>query len=195
MGTTIASKSLLANSLKIWSQGEMNSFILLLATGFGIGRFPLAPGTLGSVLGLFWFAALLQTGNYWAYLLLSVGGIFLSVWLSGAAERILGQSDPAQVIIDEIVAVPLCFSLWTTFHTFDAGEFPTPEYFFSGGNALLTLGVFLAFRLFDIVKPWPVAQSQNLPGGWGVTFDDVLAAVYVNLTVLVFSVILYLTRA
>ena len=48
----------------------------------------------------------------------------------------------------------------------------------------LTLGVFALFRFFDVVKPWPVRQSQSLPGGWGVTVDDALAAVYVNLTVL-----------
>ena len=42
-------------------------------------------------------------------------------------------------------------------------------------------GVFVLFRLFDIWKPWPISVSQNLPKGWGVVLDDVLAAVYVNL--------------
>ena len=49
----------------------------------------------------------------------------------------------------------------------------------------LGLLAFAAFRLFDIWKPWPVGPSQNLPGGWGVTVDDVLAALYVNLVWLV----------
>jgi phosphatidylglycerophosphatase A len=49
----------------------------------------------------------------------------------------------------------------------------------------MTFGVFAAFRFFDIVKPWPVRQSQSLPGGWGITVDDVLAAGYVNVTILV----------
>ena len=59
-----------------------------------------------------------------------------------------------------------------------------------GGNAEiartwpLTLGVFALFRFFDVVKPWPVRQSQALPGGWGITVDDALAAVYVNGVVL-----------
>ena len=48
----------------------------------------------------------------------------------------------------------------------------------------MTLGVFALFRFFDVLKPWPVQQSQSLPGGWGVTIDDVLAAIYVNLAVL-----------
>ena len=43
------------------------------------------------------------------------------------------------------------------------------------------VAVFAAFRFFDVLKPWPVRQSQRLPGGWGVTMDDVLAALYVNL--------------
>ena len=48
----------------------------------------------------------------------------------------------------------------------------------------MTVAVFAAFRFFDVVKPWPVHQSQSLPGGWGVTVDDALAAVYVNGVVL-----------
>ena len=55
---------------------------------------------------------------------------------------------------------------------------------FPRGPGRSTLGVFAAFRLFDVAKPWPVYQSQSLPGGWGVTIDDVLAAVYVNVVVL-----------
>jgi phosphatidylglycerophosphatase A len=61
---------------------------------------------------------------------------------------------------------------------------PRAADFFSARTWLLTLGVFAAFRFFDVAKPWPVDQSQSLPGGWGVTIDDVLAAVYVNLVVL-----------
>ncbi|HWH69205.1 MAG TPA: phosphatidylglycerophosphatase A, partial [Candidatus Sulfotelmatobacter sp.] len=47
-----------------------------------------------------------------------------------------------------------------------------------------TLGIFVAFRFFDVAKPWPVRQSQSLPGGLGITIDDALAAVYVNLVTL-----------
>ena len=49
---------------------------------------------------------------------------------------------------------------------------------------VIGLGVFAAFRFFDATKPWPVRQSQALPGGWGITVDDVLAAIYVNALVL-----------
>jgi phosphatidylglycerophosphatase A len=50
-----------------------------------------------------------------------------------------------------------------------------------GQDVWLTAGFFAAFRFFDVLKPWPVRQSQALPGGWGVTVDDLLAALYVNL--------------
>jgi phosphatidylglycerophosphatase A len=49
---------------------------------------------------------------------------------------------------------------------------------------LAAIGVFAAFRFFDVAKPWPVRQSQALPGGWGITVDDFLAAFYVNAVVL-----------
>jgi phosphatidylglycerophosphatase A len=54
---------------------------------------------------------------------------------------------------------------------------------------MLVAGVFAAFRLFDILKPWPVRQSQVLPGGWGITIDDLLAAVYVNLLFLAINAV------
>ena len=74
---------------------------------------------------------------------------------------------------------------WIAILFFQKGFWPPPEYFFSGWNGIMTIGVFLLFRLFDVSKPWPVKQSQSLPGGWGVTVDDLLAAVYVNIAVLV----------
>jgi phosphatidylglycerophosphatase A len=60
-------------------------------------------------------------------------------------------------------------------------KLPAVENFFSGRAWLGTLGVLILFRIFDIAKPWPVQQSQRLPGGLGVTIDDVLAAGYVAL--------------
>jgi phosphatidylglycerophosphatase A len=158
----------------------MNAFILWLAQGFGIGRIPKAPGTFGSVVGLAWFAALLLTGDLRWYLVGCVIGLALSVWLCGAGEKILKAQDPGSIVFDEIAAIPLCFVAWVAIHARNSGAFPTPTYFFSKPHLLCTLGVFAAFRLFDVWKPWPVRQSQSLPGGWGVTVDDALAAVYVN---------------
>jgi phosphatidylglycerophosphatase A len=162
----------------------MDAFILWLAQGFGIGRIPKAPGTFGSVVGLAWFALLLMTGNLSLYLIGCLIGLALSVWLCGAGEKILKAKDPGSVVFDEIAAIPICFLGWVIVHLRNTGAFPTPQSFFSKHNLLATLGVFVAFRLFDIWKPWPVRQSQSFPGGWGVTIDDALAAVYVNVVVL-----------
>ena len=156
-------------------------FILWIAQGFGIGRIPFAPGTFGSLVGLLWFAVLLLPGNPWFGLGGMLAAIFLSVWVCGAAEKILNRTDPGSVVLDEIVAVPLCFAVWLVQYLARHGVLPAPGYFFSRDAWPLTLAVFAAFRLFDVIKPWPVRQSQRLPGGWGVTIDDVLAALYVNL--------------
>jgi phosphatidylglycerophosphatase A len=163
----------------------VNALVLWLAQGFGIGRIPIAPGTFGSVVGLAWFALLLLMGNLEWFLAGTIVGVALSVWLCGAGEKILRAKDPGSVVFDEIAAIPICFLGWVVVHIRHTGVFPAPEYFFSRHNLLATLGVFVAFRLFDVWKPWPVRQSQTLAGGWGVTIDDALAAVYVNVVVLV----------
>ena len=161
--------------------------VLWVAQGFGLGRIPVAPGTFGSVLGLGWFGALLLAGNFWLYLAGTVFGIASSVWLGGAAERILRQPDPPSVVVDEIAAVPVCFLAWVASDWFRKGQVSEPGHFFNGQNWHLTLIIFVLFRLFDILKPWPVRQSQSLPAGWGITVDDLLAALYVAAaTVVVF---------
>ena len=157
---------------------------LWIAQGFGVGRIPVAPGTFGSVVGVLWFGLLLMTGNLWLFAAGTLATIALSVWLCGAAEKILGQTDPGSVVLDEIAAMPVCFSGWVALLVWKTGAMPAFAHFFTARTWLPTLGVFAAFRLFDVAKPWPVYQSQALPGGWGVTIDDVLAAVYVNAVVL-----------
>ncbi len=161
-----------------------NGIIRWLTQGFGVGRIPFAPGTFGSVVGLFWFWILLLPESPLVFVLGIIASIFLSVWLCGAGEKILNQRDPGSIVIDEIIAIPICFGSWLAVLFFQKGFWPAPEYFFSEKNGLMTIGIFLLFRLFDVWKPWPVKQSQALPGGWGVTIDDVLAAVYVNIVVI-----------
>jgi phosphatidylglycerophosphatase A len=162
----------------------VNALLLWLAQGFGIGRIPVAPGTFGSMIGLLWFGALLLTGNLRVFLAGIVLGLVLSVWLCGVGEKVLGQTDPGSVVFDEIAAIPLCFLGWILIVYFKTGTLARPEYFLSRQVWPLTLGVFVLFRIFDIWKPWPVRQSQSFSGGWGVTVDDALAAIYVNLAAL-----------
>ena len=157
---------------------------LWIAQGFGVGRIPVAPGTFGSLVGLGWFGLLLLPGHLWCLVLGIALSIGLSVWLCGFAEQLLGEKDPGSVVLDEVIAVPVCFLSWIALRLWNTGAMPGLHYFFSKSNWLPVFGVLLAFRLFDIWKPWPVHQSQRLPGGWGITTDDLLAAVYVNLVIL-----------
>ncbi len=162
----------------------MSNFVLWLAQGFGVGGVPFAPGALGSPIGLLWFAAMLAVPTGFFYLGGLVLGIALSVKISGFAEKLLNEKDPGSIVLDEIVAVPICFVAWIAIQFHQHGIWPSAGAFFNRRTWPLTLGIFVAFRFFDVVKPWPIGRSQSLPGGWGVTADDVLAAVYVNLLVL-----------
>lgn len=148
--------------------------IVFAAKGFGSGCAPKAPGTFGSLVGLLWVAVLLIPGDRSLYLVATALGIPLSVWLCGRAEQILNLRDPGSVVIDEIIALPICFL--PVVLTAD-GIRSVAEVFVETWH--LPWILFGLFRLFDIWKPWPVHQSQSLPGGWGVTLDDVLAGLYV----------------
>ena len=157
----------------------LDSVILYFAQGFGIGRIPFAPGTWGSVVGVLWTLVLCSTANLWLYLAGTALLLAVSVWLCGEGERILREKDPGSVVLDEIAALPICFLPLVAHRWWQTGHLPAMEDFFGGNTWFITLSVFALFRLFDIAKPWPVRQSQSLPGGWGITVDDVLAAVWV----------------
>ena len=147
-----------------------------------MGRIPIAPGTFGSLLGFAWFFLLLAFGDSVLFTCGATGGIALSIWSAGRAEKILGKSDPGSVVIDEIIAIPFCFAGLLLTHR-DSAPLFHPAYF---QNRIGTLvAVFIAFRIFDILKPWPINRSQRLRTGWGITIDDLIAAAYANLIWLV----------
>jgi phosphatidylglycerophosphatase A len=157
----------------------MDAVILWLAQGCGIGRMPFAPGTFGSVLGLLWLSILVLTQNLWMFVGGIVAGALASAPICGKAEEILQQRDPGSIVLDEICAVPLCFVPWVASEWLHKGVWPPLETFFGAKTWYITAVIFVLFRVFDILKPWPVRQSQRLPGGWGVVMDDMLAALYV----------------
>ena len=159
---------------------------LWIAEGFGSGRVPKAPGTVGSLVGIPWFIALLATGSMIAFVAGAIIGIGLSVWLCGEAERISGKHDPGSVVLDEIIAIPICMISWMISVSFRDGAWPGAAVLSESGTWIIISIAWILFRVFDIWKPWPVRQSQMFKGGLGVTADDVLAAVYVNLVMLPF---------
>ena len=130
-------------------------------------------GTLG---GFPLTALLLVPENFWIYLAGCVVLVPLSAWVCGEAERILDREDPGEVVLDEIIAVPMCFLGVFAVMTFQGEGMPT-------GQGVLArqwtwawaLAGFALFRLFDIWKPGPIDRAQSLHKGWGVTMDDVLA--------------------
>lgn len=154
----------------------MDRLILLLARGGGLGLAPKAPGTVGTLGGFPLTALLLVPGNFWIYLAGCAVLVPLSAWVCGEAERILDREDPGEVVLDEIIAVPMCFLGVFAVMTFQGEGMPTVQ-------GVLTrqwtwawaLAGFALFRLFDIWKPGPIDRAQLLHKGWGVTMDDVLA--------------------
>lgn len=157
----------------------MNRWIVFVAKGFGSGWVPKGPGTAGTLVGLLWTALLMSPGSVWFFWTGAGVAVAVAVWVCGKAEQILGEHDPGSVVLDEIVAMPLCFGTVLTVQSLGPG-FTGAAGFLSAHPWWLVPALFAGFRLFDIWKPWPVRQIQRLPGGWGVVADDVLAALWVN---------------
>lgn len=166
--------------------------LLLIATGFGLGYIPFAPGTFGSLVGvlLVLLPSWLLTGGVMVFysetldpvLLLQCALIGLSailgVWSAGRAAEFLGQRDPQTVVVDEISGQQIAIVLGTTLPLFIR---PTQTSWFLVLNWKYLLLGFILFRVFDIWKPFPARQAESLPGGWGIMADDWVAAVYAAL--------------
>lgn len=153
---------------------------------------PKAPGTCGSLLGLLWMAVLYSIFGFgWTLGVIGVS-LFAGVWVCSQAERILKLRDPGCIVLDEILAVPIAGLGWTL------GCRQPPQ---AGIAAVFSLenwegllgspAIFVLFRFFDIVKPWPVNIVQSWPKGWGVMADDVMAAAYASLFLFLLSRLLF----
>ena len=158
-----------------------NNIVLLLAQGLGTGLVPYAPGTFGSILGMLWFIGLAFFQNLYFFLTMQVISFFISVYLCGKAEKILKMPDPGSVVLDEIVAIPLCYTLPVLLYVYRHNCMPDVGYFFIGKTCGRGITGFILFRVFDILKPWPIGNSQKLPGGWGITIDDLLAGLWTSI--------------
>ncbi len=135
--------------------------IIFLASGAYTGFSPLASGTVGTLVGvaIYFF---LPRHNPALYLLIILLSFLAGCWISHKAELIFEQKDSGRIVIDEIVGFFLVM-------------FAIPA------KWEWLLGGFLLFRFFDIVKPTPAHQCENLPGGLGVMADDLVAGLYTNL--------------
>jgi phosphatidylglycerophosphatase A len=144
------------------SEGGLARLQVLLATVFGIGYAPVAPGTFGSIPGVALAWCLHAAGGSAAVFTGFVVVTLVGFSVAGGAARSLGAKDPGPVVVDETAGQML--TLWLVV--------PTP--------GALALGFFL-FRLFDVWKPFPARRLESLPGGSGIMADDLAAGVYANL--------------
>jgi len=146
--------------------------VLLLATGFSVGRIPLAPGTFGSLLGIPICFVLAEIG-FAATVVGVVGFVLFAVWIAGEAQRLISIKDAPCIVIDEMAGLMVAM----------AGMPMTP--------LNLTAG-FIAFRVLDIIKPFPARSiDAKVSGGWGIVMDDVVAGFYSNLLLRVIALVFF----
>jgi len=138
-----------------------------IATGFGSGYAPIAPGTAGAAVGclLLWlYIYIIGIGNYWyfqiGFLLITIFTTILGAIATREVEKEWGE-DPSKVVIDEIIGV------WISLLFLPL----------TWQNILIG---FILFRIFDIAKPFGIRKLEAVKNGWGVMLDDVLAGIYAN---------------
>lgn len=146
-------------------QNTLRRGAVLVATLFGTGRAPLAPGTFGTLAAALPAGLLARRGPPWAFALATIILAIVAIWTSDVAARSMGMKDPRPVVIDEA-----------------AGFFVALLYVPVGGaGGLVTiLAAFVLFRVMDVLKPPPARQAEKLPGGWGIVVDDLIAGAYAN---------------
>jgi phosphatidylglycerophosphatase A len=143
---------------------------LVLSSCFGLGLIPVAQGTFGSLAGIPLAVALARTGPVaHAYLLFFF--VLLAVWAAGRSAGVLEEDDPAEVVLDETAGQLLTLFL-------------LPQTWLN-----LSFG-FVLFRLFDILKPYPIRRSEKVGGGAGIVVDDLLAGVFANLCLRLIALVL-----
>ncbi|MCD8547553.1 MAG: phosphatidylglycerophosphatase A [Aeromonadaceae bacterium] len=129
-----------------------------LATGFGAGLSPVAPGTVGTLAAVPCYY-LVSDWPLWAYLGLLLIGSVAGIWICQSATEAIGQEDHGGIVWDEFMGYGI------TMIAAPAGWF-------------WLLAGFLLFRLFDILKPWPIGWlDRRVKGGLGIMVDDLLAGV------------------
>jgi phosphatidylglycerophosphatase A len=153
----------------------------LLASCFGLGWLPVAPGTWGSLPPAMLFALMCYFGSAAETIsiimaVMALVGSVVCIKFAPAIITARNETDPPEVVADEFSGQAVTF-LFTT---------AVPI-----GNIWVTalLG-FLLFRFFDILKPWPIRKFEKLPKGWGILLDDLLAGAYAGITSLVCLVLL-----
>ena len=140
---------------------KTNKLAYFIASCGYAGYVPIAPGTVGSAVGVVLYLLLQASGFPWAMVVAIAVAIIAGTWAADVVEHSLNTEDPSLVVVDELAGMLL--SLWLI--------------------PLSWLGLvvgFLVFRLLDIVKPFPCRQAERLTGGLGIMTDDLIAGLYTN---------------
>jgi len=143
----------------------------LIGTVFYIGKLPLAPGTWASIFAVLCWYFLFQSVNHFVLPAIS---IFLFLIGGIASDTIVKDSkehDPSRIVIDEWVGQWVALSMMPI-------------------NIRTGVVAFVAFRIFDIIKPGPVRKMEKIPGGWGIMADDVMAGIMAYFVVLIFNAVI-----
>lgn len=127
-----------------------------LATWFGCGRAPVAPGTMGT-LGALPVYLVAHCAGRGSVVAAAIGVTIVGVWAAGAVARDSKTKDPQVVVIDEV-----------------AGMLVTMTPIARASLASVLIG-FVLFRVLDATKPGPIRWLERFPGGWGIVLDDVAA--------------------
>jgi phosphatidylglycerophosphatase A len=156
-----------------------------IATCFGLGWLPIAPGTWGSLPPAIAFGVLMYSGvphvvTVIVMAVMAVIGSVSCVCCASAAVAAVGKNDPGEVVMDEFAAQAL---------TFLAIPLLLRRSVSGGESFLFALAGFLLFRVLDIVKPGPIRKLESLPGGWGILMDDLAAGA---ISAIVLSIAVYL---
>ena len=151
-----------SDSLYIWKNFRQSNLsgkvVLALSTWFGTGLLPVMPGTFGTLATVPLILLLDNLGPIYRLLSLMIM-IVVAIWASGRHQELLGQGDPREIVIDEVAG----FLLTMLFLP----------------RSWLAIGLgFIFFRLFDILKPCPIKQTEKIKGGFGVVIDDLIAGLY-----------------
>ena len=148
------------------SNSISQNIILYISTCFKIGFLPKSPGTFGSLLAIIFLPLVSYNSILSAFLILFL--FMLGIYASGKYAT-AKNNDPSEVVIDELVGQLLTFQLVSFFTDI----------------TLFTISIaFITFRIFDILKPWPICYfDKNLKGGIGIMFDDILAALMASFLV------------